>query len=210
MRNRTRPLFGALAAVVVLGAAVGIASANRFGLSDNTFKAVWNPLTFSEPLGGGAVRCRVTLEGTLHSKTIEKIEGSLIGYVTRVSVAESSCTGGTARPLAATLPWHIKYETFEGALPNIRRINILLEGTAFLVHVNLGPECLFGGTARGIIIRVGNVAESLEADPNTLIPLVRRLNATGANCPTMGRFSGRTASLTRQATTEDITVELIA
>jgi len=107
-------LLAVVGATVLLGALVSTASATHLRSSTQSFRATW---TRSEFTGGFvAARCNLTLEGSLHSATINKTAGSLIGYITRASVGP--CESGSATVLTATLPWHVQYASFTGTLPS--------------------------------------------------------------------------------------------
>src|SRR5438270_3751470 len=108
-------LLAVVGATVLLGALVGTASAARLSNSSTTFRATWTSAEFSG--GFGTPRCSLTLEGSLHSATIVKTRGSLVGYITRASVGP--CVNGSATVLTATLPWHVQYDSFTGTLPSI-------------------------------------------------------------------------------------------
>jgi len=186
MRNRTKLVLTALTAALVLSAAVGSASATRLEISNTGIRVLYRALTFSESGGGSETICPVTLEGTFHSRTISKVANSLVGFITRAFSASASCTGaGRAVVLAGTLPWHVRYESFEGTLPNITGINLLLEGASFLI-TEFGVSCLYRGQARGTAVREAGGAITLRADPNRLIPK----SSGGILCPANGRFAG--------------------
>jgi hypothetical protein len=78
--------------------------------------------------GLGTDRCDLTLEGSFHSRTFPKTPELLIGYLTRVGTA--NCTL-TTTILTATLPWHVRYTGFSGALPDITAIRARIVGVAF-------------------------------------------------------------------------------
>src|SRR4029077_9579140 len=113
--------------------------------------------------GTHTVRCPVTLEGSLHSRTIPKIvRVLLIGAVSRVLIKNESCTGGTASILR--LPWHITYEGFVGTLPNIAAVLLLLQRFQFGLMVEiLGTRrtCLYGTSTDHITGELGLNAERL-------------------------------------------------
>jgi hypothetical protein len=140
MRTRSKLLFAALTSALVLAAVVGSASANRLSQNEQGFRVTYSPLTFT-PSFGTAARCRVTLEGSFHSRTISKVAGALIGFVSRASVGP--CESGNARVNLETLPWHIQYATFEGTLPaiasitqNLIRPSFTIQGEIFGLRVN--------------------------------------------------------------------------
>ena len=137
-------LLAVVGATVLLGALVSTASANHLSSSTQSFRATW---TSSEFIGGfGTVHCSLTLEGSLHSRTINKTVGSLIGFVTRASVGP--CPSGSATILQATLPWHVQYAGFEGTLPRISSIRTNVIGSAFQIREpSFGITCLSTSTA---------------------------------------------------------------
>ena len=205
MTHRSRLLLAGLMATLLLSAAVATASANRLSTSSQNFRAVWTPLTFAP----GPVECNVTLEGSYHSATITKTVGALIGYVTRASVDNRSCTGGHATVLTETLPWHIRYRGYTGTLPNISGVVTGMVGSAFRVEINFfGASCLVRTTAEhpavGIInVGTGGVVTGLRADEGTHIPMTNGCELFGE-----ASFTG-TARVTTPGTSTSITVRLI-
>ena len=129
-------------ALLALGASA--AAAAFFELSDSSWRTTWSQI---EVLGGvSAVRCALTLEGSFHSRTIEKIRGLLVGYVTSASIG--SCSAGSATVLTATLPWHLRYREFEGTLPTITGVSLDLVGASFQGREpTFGVTCLFRTTS---------------------------------------------------------------
>jgi hypothetical protein len=210
MRTRGKLALAALAVAITLGALVGTTSANRIALSNQTFRATWSSLGF---VGFASIRCHVTMEGSFHSKTLAKVAEGLIGYVTRATVDEGHCTGGSARVLQETLPWHIRFESFSGTLPNITVAWKRIVGAGWQVGANvLGAPvlCLFTSTAasplRGGANISAGVVESLTLTETSQIP-----RSSGSElCGTSGRLAGTSASLTVLGTTTKITVTLVA
>jgi hypothetical protein len=149
MHHRTRLVLSALAATVALAAAVGTASARRLELSNQRFRVVWQtqPLIF-ETESGRAI-CPLTLEGSFHSRTLSKVCGQLIGYITKAGVINCGTAGGARelRLLTETLPWHVRYASFTGTLPRITKIRIQVIGWAFLLNLELIGSCLYRSTA---------------------------------------------------------------
>lgn len=223
MRIRTKLLVSSLAAVVVLAAAVGAASATRLSLSNRNIRVVWTPLTFKS--GSLAeIRCNVTLEGTFHSNTIVKREGALLGYITRGALTRP-CVGGTAwiqngierieslggATTPNSLPWHITYQGFEGRLPDITALKLLLVGAAFKLRVTvigITVLCLYKSTiaqpARGIARVAAGTITSLDADESQQIPF---FEGSGL-CPAEGEFVG-SGRVTLLGNTTPITIRLI-
>jgi hypothetical protein len=210
-------LLGALTAAIVLASAIGTASANRISLTDNTFRQIWRPLSFA---GGGLnIACNVTLEGSFHYNTFVKALRSLVGYVTRAAVEHTTGCAGSGEawadngvenaglgPIANTLPWHITYEGFEGTLPIIEGIRLLLRPRFTLVTA--GVLCRYEGNAQGVVkLTRTQVLQGIVPDENVAIPKA----SGGFLCPTSGRFSAPLASstLTALGSATLITIRLI-
>lgn len=141
MRTRSKLALAGLAAALLLSMAITTASAREFRLDEQRFRVTWTSLEFVEPSLGIRILCPVTLEGSFHSATLRKVVDSLIGHVTRAEVNSSACRNGTATVLRETLPWHITYGGFSGALPNITGIRVSLIRPSFRLRV-LFFECL--------------------------------------------------------------------
>lgn len=137
-------LLAVVGATVLLGALVSTASANHLSSSTQTFRGTWARAEF---IGGfGTVSCSLTLEGSLHSRTISKTAGLLMGAVTRASVGP--CSAGSATILQASLPWHVRYASFAGTLPTISSITTNVIGSAFQIREpTFGITCLSTSTA---------------------------------------------------------------
>jgi len=135
-------VFALIAALTLAGA--DQAAAESLSLSNSSFRVTWSSLSFEA--GVSPVRCPITLEGSFHSGTLLKVAGTLIGNVTRA--AAGTCTSGTVTVLTETLPWHVKYASFAGALPNITTVNVSTVGAAFSGREPVfGVTCLFRSTA---------------------------------------------------------------
>jgi hypothetical protein len=119
-----------LAAFVLMAVLVADASASRLRTSSQTRRDVWTGIEFE---AGVTVRCPLTLEGSVHSSTSSKTAGALSGYITRAIIGEASCSGGRARVLTENLPWHIRYASFAGTLPNITSIRENIIGARWLI-----------------------------------------------------------------------------
>jgi hypothetical protein len=141
--NRCKALLATLGAVTLLCAAVGTASARNLSLSTQTMRATWQNLEVSESFGV-TVRCQLTLEGSFHARTHAKVVGTLIGYVNRTAL---SCPLSEWRLLTETLPWHVRYRLFAGALPNIASWWTSIVGFAIGIRSSLGLLCLGRSTA---------------------------------------------------------------
>jgi hypothetical protein len=87
----------------------------------------------------------MTLEGSFHSRTMTKTAGALVGYITRATI-KRPCTGGTVwahngetnevlgGTVSNTLPWHVRYNSFTGTLPNITAIAYELINVGYVVR----------------------------------------------------------------------------
>jgi len=184
---------GALAAVLLsLASALALGNTLSFrnSLGSRAWGASWSEFGFGERIS----RCSLTLEGSLHSNSIVKTRGSLVGYVTGGGV--SGCGAFiTATVLTANLPWHIRYKSFSGTLPNISNINFEIVGfeyrireTAFLI------ECLYRSTVERPLNMVWR-----RISPG-LIAAGELSGNIPANCGLEPELSGRPASFSPSAT----------
>jgi hypothetical protein len=215
MHKRTHIAIAALIAACTLAAVVATANARRFAGSENHILAHFRAQTFEGGIGAPIV-CAVSLEGSFHSRTLEKVARSLIGYLSEVRI-KRPCTGGEVWNLTAqegrpeSLPWHILYERFIGALPNITGIELTLDNAAFLVSIPGVGECLFKSTTtspmKGIVNReAGGKATGLRLNEAAGIPLNVRLSGI---CPSSGILKGE-AIVGTQVGYREITVTLVA
>ncbi len=203
MRTRGALALAGLAATAVLGLAVGPASAGKLSFSNQRFRIVWASVEFTGELGTPIIRCPVTMEGSFHSATFQKQVGLLVGYISRATAVNTSCTGGTATLLQTNLPWHLKYNRFYGTLPNITTIEFVV-GT-FEVRLKAEDICLFIAngleSAIGIEREVGGAANGAHFQANFELQKVAggglcfntRINTEGG-----GRLTllGNTAAIT--------------
>jgi hypothetical protein len=212
MAKHTRILVAALIVAITLAVAVGTASARRLAASELFFLAHYSAITFE----GGEVRvvCAFSMEGSFHSRTLEKVTRSLIGYITEVRI-KRPCSGGESWALtsqegrAETLPWHILYERFIGALPNITGIEISDDNIAFSMET-VGILCLYQSSttspARGIVNReAGGKTTSMRASETAAVPK----KEGSLFCPASAAFKG-TGIVGTQVGYREITVTLVA
>jgi hypothetical protein len=136
-------LLVAAGASVLLGTLVSSASARNLSFSNQSIRASFREVIYNGPFGN--ISCQLTMEGSLHSRTMAKVSGSLIGYITRVRIGP--CTTGTATILMETVPWHMRYHGFSGTLPNITSIHTHIVGAAWRVREPGGVTCLARSTA---------------------------------------------------------------
>jgi hypothetical protein len=128
MSRTTKLWLTAVGALCALAFGAQLASATRIEISNQGYRIIWPHVTFAET-GGMFTECPMTLEGTLHSRTISKVSGSLVGYVTRAFMTEGTCTGSAqAAVVPGSLPWHVRYDSFQGTLPNITGLRFQVIG----------------------------------------------------------------------------------
>ena len=200
MHTRAKLILVSFVAAVALAALVGTASAQRFETSSTTVRATFPRLRFSTEVGVGGpeATCPVTLEGSFHSRTIVKTGESLVGYLTRAIINEPRCTlnGGVEAVSIqqASLPWHIRYESFVGSLPNITRVNLRVSSMGLTIRVS-GVNCLIKSTVarpvRGSATRNTTTNQITSISVNTEAPIPRFEGSF--LCPTEGIFQGEAA-----------------
>ncbi|HKG04736.1 MAG TPA: hypothetical protein VKB03_16305 [Conexibacter sp.] len=207
MMKQSKVWLALLGATVALGALVGTASARNLSISNQSIRATWAAMEFSNPSAGVLVRCPVTLEGSLHSRTIAKVVNSLIGYITRAAVAEGSCVGGRARVRTETLPWHVTYQGFSGTLPNILTIRTTVARPAFDVTAT------FFGFPITCTFRTSNVNGIFNREAGGALTNVqvegRELAGEGGFGCERGNLAGTSTSLTLLGAATRLTVTLI-
>jgi hypothetical protein len=138
-------------AILTIAALTATASAGRLSASSQTIRATWANVGFTGPFG--TLECEVTLAGSLHTRTIAKTRGALIGFINRAEL-RTPCRRGAATMLRETLPWHVQYDSFAGTLPNITAIATRVIGASF--QINEGFICLARTTAATPAIGVFN------------------------------------------------------
>jgi hypothetical protein len=145
MRIHVRLLLAAIAASCLLASAITSASARRISMTEQGFLVRWGFFIFSSE--GARVSCPVTLEGSFHSRTLSKVSGQLVGYVSRARFPGTAppCRNGIMLALTTTLPWHIQYNSFAGTLPGITRIRIGIVGVRLELEAS-GISCLMTTT----------------------------------------------------------------
>jgi hypothetical protein len=218
MTKRTKLIIGGLTVAIALAAAVNAATARRFEVSEQRFLVLFRELTFEST--GGNVICPVNIEGSFHSKSITKLSGQLIGYITE-AIVHHPCQQNNGWALNGieviqgitspnTLPWHILYISFMGTLPNIREIEISLTGAKFRVEV-VGVLCLYASESRnwmeGQVLLEGGRVVGLRANEEHRIPLFEDQSGFRL-CPPTGVLKG-TGTVGTQERWTAITVRLV-
>ena len=200
-----RLLLATAGAAVLLGALVSGASARQFSLSNQAFRSSFASISFDVENTIFRNRCQVTLEGSLHSRTLTKSSGTLIGYIT------SAILGPCEWPstiLRETLPWHVRYSGFTsaGGLPEILSIITHVIGFSWRIRV-LESVCLVRSSAtEPIIITYPRNLITHEIKEARLSGTVR----TGLECLTIAGTFGGSAPVSLLGTTSTrISVSLI-
>lgn len=124
-----KTLFAIVGATMLLGALASAASARNLSTSNQTLRASFREVRFTLPFG--TVNCSITVEGSFHQRTQAKVAGSLVGYITRGDLG--TCSSGRVTVLRETLPWHIRYSSFSGTLPNITSLRANIIGVSFRI-----------------------------------------------------------------------------
>ncbi|HEU4702391.1 MAG TPA: hypothetical protein VFS37_07915 [Conexibacter sp.] len=192
-------LLATTSASALLCALAGGASARAFSTSSQTFRTVFRTVTFNGVFGD--IRCSITLEGSLHARTIAKVVGSLVGYVTRADLG--ACETGRATVLRETLPWHARYSSFTGTLPSITRITTNVIGLAFRIQEPFAG-CLATSTSTNPAILAFE-----KQGGNGVIDDATLGGTLTTTCGVNGSFSSTRGPVTVLNSTTRITVTLI-
>jgi hypothetical protein len=195
-------LLAAAGATMLLGALVSTASAGRLEISTKELSMMWRSVEFRLPFA--TPRCQVTLDSTLHERTMIKDLGTLMGYITRAILG--TCTGGTATILTSTLPWHVRYSDFEGTLPEITSIIVHVIGASFRISGG-GFTCLARSEANHP--GVGTIHRNPATHLITEVGISGRM-PTGAECfGQEGTFSSDSGIASVSNTNTSVSVSLI-
>ncbi len=174
MHAHVRLLLAGLAASLLLSLGISSASANNLSASNGRIRIVWESLQLASTSEAiPRVNCPVTLEGSFHSATIRKVSGALVGVVSRATIVPTTCTGGTVTILQEALPWHARYVSFSGTLPNITGVTLATVGAKWRFTAG-GNTCGATSTAAspgvGIMNVVSGRVTSLTAESRSNIP----------------------------------------
>ncbi|HEU4703540.1 MAG TPA: hypothetical protein VFS37_13740 [Conexibacter sp.] len=192
-------LLATTVATALFAGLVGVASARNLSSTSQTWRATWGVLIFQGAIG--EIDCEISLEGTFHARTIAKVLGSLIGYVTRAEVAR--CAEGRMTILRETLPWHVPYTGFSGTLPSITVIRTSIIGLSLRIQEPLAA-CLVRGTPENPV--------NFAFNRNTATGVLDTAEISGTvptSCGVNGTFSSSRAPVTVLSSSTRITVLLI-
>jgi hypothetical protein len=223
-----RRLAASITAVMMLALAVGTTSARELAVSEQSIRVSWASLEFGSSLA--TIRCRLTLEGSFHSRTIAKVERRLIGAITAGIIAHP-CTNGEAwvdngretEPLGTApqkLPFHLTYENFTGTLPNISSIGLLLSRISFVLQATsfgISARCRYGRIEDNISATASRtVGGATNGAITSISPVAGRNTArlvegllNGGLCPATGSFTGTTGPVTGLSNPATISITLI-
>jgi hypothetical protein len=226
--HTARRLATIITAALMLALAVGTTSARELAVSEQSIRTSWASLEFGSSLA--TVRCRVTFEGSFHSRTLQKVVSRLIGAVTAAIVAHP-CTNGEAwadngreaEPLGTApqkLPFHLTYQSFTGTLPNISSISIGLSRVSFVVQATsfgISARCRYGRTEDSILAMVQRTIGGIANGALAAITPISGMNEArlvdgllnGGLCPASGRFTGSSGAITGLSNPATISVTLI-
>ncbi|HEV7774717.1 MAG TPA: hypothetical protein VGO48_15660 [Conexibacter sp.] len=190
-------LLAIVGATVLLGALVSSASAGRLSNSSLTLNATYARMDFRGGLG--TVECEVITNETLHTRTIAKVTLLLMGYITAANV--NRCVRGGATFLRDTLPWHVRYSSFAGTLPNITGIAKRVIGFSLrATEPVFGISCLSRTTPEQPLIQTTNltggtittlvVGGSISCNPGSI------LSSISGSTPTVVDASGARVTIT--------------
>jgi hypothetical protein len=192
-----RALFAVVVAAALLGALVATASAARLSSTSQTIRATFARVSFAG--GFGTNECALTLEGSFHSRTIAKTAGVLAGYVT--SAILGSCIRGRGTILTASLPWHTRYASFAGTLPNITAIAATITGPQWQIQEPVfGVTCLASG---------GTLTATFNREAGGALTTIVLGGSSPTNCGISGTLSGTSNAATVLGAATRITVTLI-
>lgn len=210
MRRRTTVLWASLSLGLLL-TLHGTAAAQRLEISTRDIRATYPDLRVISGVNGEgpSAICPVTLEGSLHTRTIVKTAELLVGYVTRAILNRAACflsglsgafilNGTELTP--NSLPWHMRYESFSGTLPRVTAINLRIISLSFLVVTSLlSLSCLY----RSTVAEPARVSANVDTSSGQITSLRFDLNA---NIP---RSAGPGACLTVAHVSGDSSVSVL-
>jgi len=181
MRTTTIKLgLPALMAAMLLASALSAASARNLEVSNQNWRVTWSRLEFENLTF--TLRCQVTFEGSFHSRIIPKVARLLIGAITRITIKEESCSGGSISPDRPP-PWHLTYEGFTGRLPTIETLRLLIQRLQIAFRI-VGITCKYGRETDGLAVSAvlgaaGEIRTFTPLPPQSIVSLLEGLGA----CP---------------------------
>jgi hypothetical protein len=184
MRIGSKLVVTAVVSALLLASTITSAIARNLSVSSQNMRATWSTFEFGTPLS--TIRCQVTFEGSLHSRTFAKVSRTLIGVITRA--AASGCSGTQIRPTA--IPWPLFFEGYTGTLPNITFVQLLIARFGVEATFN-GRTCVYGNARDNVTFSASINAEHLltSLQPETNRNTVTLLEGSiFGSCPESLRF----------------------
>ena len=123
-------LLAVVGATMLLGALVSTGSARNLSFSSQSFRATWTRWDFFGSFG--TQECEIVVRGSFHTRSIAKVVGTLIGYITEANI--NRCFWGSATLNRGSLPWHRRYRSFVGTLPNITGFAETITGAEWTIR----------------------------------------------------------------------------
>ena len=145
--NPLKVMLVGLGSALVLAGLVATASASWLSSSESAAIVGWSRVDIAGTFG--TVECTLVLENVLHGRIFTKTAGRLIGYVEYANA--SSCSRGGATVLRETLPWHLRFGSFTGTLPNISSISLQVSGIAFRIREPVFGFIFLTGPSQSLI-----------------------------------------------------------
>jgi hypothetical protein len=140
MGKLSKLVLAAFAATFLLASFVSTASANRLSVNERFLRLIFLPIRFES--AAGTIECEILLHSTFYASTYAKVRNTRLGdEVGRVM----ECSEGTATILAETHPWYLTFQSFQGRLPIIDHLFLLL--VRFSARGTIGGvTCLIAST----------------------------------------------------------------
>jgi hypothetical protein len=161
------------------------------------------------------IQCEATLEGTFHSRTISKVSGSLIGYVTSAFIGPTAnCFEGVIAILRETLPWHVRFWKFQGALPSITGVFLEIVNLSMSITPTGMMTCLLRGdpvagpTSFIAELEGGGTGRVVNFRPIEILPII--LTGGGGLCSAFQAEISRSGNFARPRTTTRLFFRLVA
>jgi hypothetical protein len=209
MYRYVRRLLAMLAAAMILALIVSGASAGRLSISNRQIRATWASLEVLNNVTAETLRCTLTIEGSFHSATLQKVASALLGYVSRASL-DRTCSGGSVTIDQEGLPWHVAYTGFTGTLPSVTAVRFSTRFSA--VMAAFGNSCRLRTEAAQPLGAIAEVAgegriTGLRLDETSRISL--RNGPGGALCGFVTAMFRGTGSFSLLGSTNAVSIRLI-
>lgn len=147
--------FTVVTTIILYVTFASAAAGRSLQFSSQSYRETFRVFQIDTP-SGPAARCQLTLEGSFHARTLAKVFGALVGYITRAVLGP--CSTGKATLLIETLPWHEVYAAFNGTLPNISWAESRASSMQVRASEAFGITCLFRSSATEPLIRRRNMS----------------------------------------------------